>query len=125
MIFLTGCRGTRSKVRRHDAPSGSALRRRARPPSPPIPSDAPLGDFLVFEYVTDANFTVNGDTNVPEARFECAVRPSITDERNGHLINISVQPDSWNSDALSTSSDVSACSWDGPHGLIESDGYRR
>ncbi len=79
-------------------------------PSPPIPSDAPIGDFLVIEYVDDANFIVNGDTNVPEAQFECAVQASIDDERNGHLIDINVGPDHWNSYALSTSTDVSACS---------------
>jgi hypothetical protein len=79
-------------------------------PSPPIPSDAPIGDFLIFEYVTEANFIVNGETNVPEAAFECAVQASIDDERNGHLLNISLGADTWNSYGLSTSSDVSACS---------------
>jgi hypothetical protein len=78
-------------------------------PSPPIPADAPIGDFLVFEYVTEANFIVNGETNVPEAAFECAVQASIEDERNGHLLSISLGADTWNSYALSTSSDISAC----------------
>lgn len=78
-------------------------------PSPPITADAPIGDFLIFGYVSDANFIVNGRTNVPEAEFECAVQASIDDERNDHLMDISVGADTWNSYALSTSSDVDAC----------------
>lgn len=78
-------------------------------PAPPIPEDAPIGEFLIFEYVNEANFIVNGETNVPEAEFECALQASIADERNGHLLNISIGPETWNSYALSTSTDVSAC----------------
>jgi hypothetical protein len=78
-------------------------------PAPPIPADAPIGDFLIFEYVTEANFIVNGETNVPATEFECAVQLSIDDERNAHLINISLGADTWNSYALSTGSDISAC----------------
>lgn len=79
-------------------------------PEPPLPADAPIGDFLFVEYVNEANFIVNGRTNVTEAEFECAVQTSIDDERNGHLLDIHVGPDTWNSYALSTSSEVTTCS---------------
>lgn len=79
-------------------------------PGPPIPADAPIGDFLIFEYVTAANFIVNGRTNISETAFECAVQASIDDERNDHLMDIRRGADTWNSYALSTSTDVSACS---------------
>jgi hypothetical protein len=78
-------------------------------PSPPIPAEAPVGEFLIFDYVSEANFIVNGRENLPEAEFECAVRVSIEDERNSHLLNISRGADTWNSYSLSTGSDVSAC----------------
>ena len=71
--------------------------------------DAPLGDFLFFDYVGEANFQVNGETNVATAVFECAVQASIADERNTHLLHISLDPDGWNTYDLSTGTDVSGC----------------
>jgi hypothetical protein len=78
-------------------------------PTPDAPVDVPLGEYLLFTYVDEANFQVNGATNVATAVFECAVQASIEDERNDHLLNISIGPDTWDTYALSTGTDVSGC----------------
>lgn len=78
-------------------------------PTPDAPVDVPLGEFLVFDYLDEANFQVNGQTNVATAVFEWAVQASIVDERNAHLLNISLGPDDRNTYDLSTGTDVSGC----------------
>ena len=78
-------------------------------PTPDAPVDVPLGEYLTFDYVEEANFQVAEETNVAVEVFECAIELSIADERNPHLLNISLGPDRWNTYALSTGTDVRDC----------------